>query len=95
MVTLQIQHRVRDFETWKGVFDSDPVGRAAGGVRSHRISRHADDPNSVVIDLELDLVESAESFAERLRALWAEAGPRLGLENPTAQVLETVGTRTY
>jgi hypothetical protein len=95
MATLLISHRVRDFDAWKAAFDSDPVGRAAGGVRSHRVSRQADDPSHVVIELELDTVAAAEAFAERLRALWVEAGPRLGLESPTARVLETVETHSY
>ena len=30
-----------------------------------------------------------------LGALWAEAGARLGLEDPTARVLEEVESRTY
>jgi hypothetical protein len=33
MTTLQIEHGVRDYDAWKQAFDSDPVGREAGGVR--------------------------------------------------------------
>jgi hypothetical protein len=91
--TLQIDHRVRDFDRWKEAFDGDPVGRRAGGVRAYRVSRFADDPNRVLVDLEFESVAEAEAFAERLRRLWVEAGPRLGLESPTARVLETVETR--
>lgn len=95
MPTLQIDHRVGSFDVWKQTFDSDPVGREAGGVRSYRVARLADDPNHVVVDLEFETVTGAEAFADRLRALWAEAGPRLGLESPTARVLETVETHAY
>jgi hypothetical protein len=95
MPTLQIDHRVRSFDAWKQTFDGDPVGRAAGGVRSYRIARLADDPDHVVVDLEFDSAEEAEAFGEKLRALWVEAGPRLGLESPTARVLETVETHSY
>jgi hypothetical protein len=95
MPTLQIDHRCRDFDAWKAVFDSDPVGRTAAGVRSYRISRFADDPNHVVVDLEFDTDAEAEAFGEKLRALWRDAGPRLGLESPTARVLETVEELRY
>jgi hypothetical protein len=95
MPTLQIDHRVRDYDTWKQAFDSDPVGREAGGVRAHRISRLADDPQYVVVELDFESHGEAEAFAEKLRALWAEAGPRLGLESPTARVLEHVERVDY
>jgi hypothetical protein len=95
MHVLRIDHRVRDFDAWKQAFDSDPVGRQAGGVRAYRITRSPDDPNHVVVDLEFESLGEAESFAERLRTLWADAGPRLGLESPTARVLEAVETHTY
>lgn len=42
MITLQIEHEVRDFATWKEAFDSDPLDRSASGVRSFRISRPLD-----------------------------------------------------
>ena len=57
MPTLQIDHRVASFDGWKQAFDSDPVGRGAGGVRSYRVARLAGDPNHfVVVDLEFETV---------------------------------------
>ena len=90
---LLVEHRVRDFASWKRAFDGDPVGREEGGVRGYRVSRLAADPNHVVVELDFDDAERAEAFAQRLRALWASAGPRLGLETPTARVLEVIETR--
>ncbi len=52
MPTLQIEHPVPNFDGWKKVFDSDPVGRPQAGVISYRICRKVDDPNYVIIDLE-------------------------------------------
>ena len=94
MHVLRVDHRVRDFDAWKLVFDSDPVGREAGGVRAYRVARPADDPNHVLVDLDFESAGEAEAFAERLRAIWVDAGPRLGLESPTARVLEVVETRS-
>ena len=88
MPTLQIEHLVRDYDTWKQAFDSDPVGRRQGGVRSYRISRLVEEPLHVLIELDFESVDEAASFAERLRAMWADVGERLGLESPTARIVE-------
>ena len=95
MHVLRIDHVVWDFDVWKQAFDSDPASRQVGGVRQYRILRLADEPNHVLVDLEFDSAGEAEAFADRLRALWIEAGPRLGLESPTARVLETIESHTY
>jgi hypothetical protein len=92
---LQVDHRVRDYETWKAAFDGDPVGREAGGVRRHRIARLADDPNHVLIELEFDTAEEANAFHARLEELWASVGERLGLESPSARVVDVVETIAY
>jgi hypothetical protein len=89
MPTLQIEHTVRDYDAWKQAFDSDPIGRAQGGVRRYRVLREAEDPNHVIIDLEFDSAGEAEVFRGALRDLWGRVGDELGLEGPTARILET------
>lgn len=95
MPVLQIDHRVREYDTWKGAFDGDPVGREAGGVRSHRIARLGSDPNHVLIELEFDSTGEAEAFHQRLLGLWSSAGERLGLESPSARIVDVVESATY
>ena len=90
MPTLQIEHGVRDYETWKQAFDSDPVGREAGGVRSYRILRPIDERAYVLIELDFETGAEAETFRQELRALWGDAGARLGLESPRARIVELV-----
>lgn len=51
MYILRIEHPVSDFDGWKMVFDSDPVGREKSGVRRYRVLRPIDDANYVMIDL--------------------------------------------
>lgn len=94
MHTLQIEHGVRDFDRWKAAFDSDPVGRAAGGVRSYQIARLADDPDHVLIELDFDTAGEAEAFLGKLRGLWGERAESLGLGSPTGRVVEVVETAT-
>jgi hypothetical protein len=87
---LQIEHTVRDFDDWRRSFDSDPIGREEGGVRSFRLLRPIDDPFIVLIELDFDTVAEAETFLGKLRAMWVEAGPRLGFGTPQARIVEIV-----
>jgi len=95
MTILQIQHKSRDFESWKQSFDSDPVGREQGGVRRYRILQAADDPNFVIVDLEFDSAGEAETFGAKLREVWDRVGDKLGLEAPQARVLDEVEVKEY
>ena len=94
MHTLRIEHPVPDFDAWREAFDSDPVGREQGGVRSYRVLRPIDDRKYVMIDLEFDGVSEAEAFLERLRELWARVEGRI-MESPRARIVETVESRSY
>jgi hypothetical protein len=92
MTILQIEHPVRDFDAWKIAFDSDPVGRREGGVRRYRVYRPTDDPNYVVVDLELDGPAEAEAFLARLRELWSRAVAQGLIRDPQARILEVAET---
>jgi len=92
MTILQIEHPVRDFGAWKNAFDGDPVGRQEGGVRRYRIYRPADDPNYVIVDLELDGTAEAEAFLGRLRGLWSRAVAQGLIQDPRARILEVAET---
>jgi hypothetical protein len=87
MHVLRIEHGVRDFDAWKKAFDSDPIGREAGGVRRYRVLRAADDPNHALIDLEFDNAATAEAFLGALRQLWGRVE---GLTAPTGRIAEVV-----
>jgi hypothetical protein len=92
MVTLRIQHAVPTYEAWKRAFDSDPVDRRGGGVRRYRVQRPVSDPKLVMIDLEFDTREQAESFVEKLRRLWSGPGKAVMID-PETWILETVESR--
>jgi len=95
MAILQIEHAVRDYDAWKQAFDSDPLGRAQGGVRRYRILRPTDDPNYVKVDLDFDTVSEAETFGTALRELWDRVGSDLGLERPQARIVEVAESEGY
>ncbi len=77
---IVLQHPVADFDAWKQAFDGDPVGRAQGGVTRHAIYRPADDPRSVVVNLEFGTRQQAEAFLPALQALWQRVGDRIGFD---------------
>jgi hypothetical protein len=93
---VQIEHPVRDFDTWKAAFDRDPVGREAAGVRRYRIYRPVGDPNYIAVDLELDTRAEAEALKLVLEQLWLspQAAPALG-GTPRARIVDLVDGRTY
>ena len=93
---LQIEHPVRDFETWKAVFDRAEDRRQAGGVRKYQVYRAVDDPNYIAVNLEFDGRAEAEAFKLGLEELWRspQAGPLLG-GTPRARIVDIVETKLY
>src|SRR5215467_539193 len=103
MHTLQLEHPIVDFETWKAAFERDPVGRRQSGVRSYRVFRPVDDPNYVIVDLDFDGPLQAEAFLESLRKVWSrvELSPGLARDGgaprsiPRTRIVEEVERQAY
>ncbi len=70
MYVLNYWHTVSDYSEWKRIFDSDPLGREASGVRRYSIERPLDDEHTVIGELEFDSLGEAETFAGRLQEAW-------------------------
>jgi hypothetical protein len=94
MAVVRIEHRVYDYERWKEAFDSDPAGRQRSGVRAYRILRGADDPNDVLIDLELDTIDEARALVDSLRSIWGRVQGSL-IDEPSVRIVESVETVRY
>jgi hypothetical protein len=62
MVTLHIRHAITDFDTWASAFGRFADARRDAGVLGQRVRRPVDNPAYVVIDLDFDTAEAAESF---------------------------------
>ena len=69
-------HPVKDFDTWKSLFDQYEPIRKEAGERSAVVLRDADDPNMVTIINTWDTIETAQAFfnREELKAAMGEAG---------------------
>lgn len=94
MIHLHIEHAVSNFDVWKNAFDSDPAGRQKSGVRCYRVLRSVDDPKFVIIDLEFDRLDQAESLLAAMQQVWSRVGGTL-IEAPQWQITELVETKKY
>lgn len=94
MATLHIENTVRDFDSWKTVFDKFEHFRQDHGVRAYRLTRDVAEPNQVTVDLDFDTLPEARSFLEALRKVWATPQSRAQLiDNRTPKLLEVVVER--
>jgi hypothetical protein len=60
---ILVQHRVRDFASWKPVFEEQGgLVRIRHRATGHRLYRSLDDPNEVVVSVEFPSEERARSF---------------------------------
>jgi hypothetical protein len=94
-IILRTEYTVTDFDSWKKLFDSDPIGRQKSGVRRYCILRPTDDPNYVMIDAEFDGLKQAEDYRSSLRNLYDSAGAQRIVQNPKHKILEQTETREY
>jgi hypothetical protein len=94
MYMLNIWHTVTDYDEWKQVFDSDPLGREASGVRRYIVEQPIDDRTMVVGHLEFDSLGEAETFAGRLQETWSGIGSRI-VSNTGYTITEVREQREY
>jgi quinol monooxygenase YgiN len=76
MAYLLVRHTAEDYSKWRPVFDDHEGMRKAGGSKSARVFRNADNPNEIVLLMEWDDVENARRFAssDDLRQAMERAG---------------------
>ena len=65
MAWMLMNFELNDYDEWKALFDSDPVGRKAV-ARGHRILRAADNPNEIFLGVEYPSVDDAKAFRQKL-----------------------------
>lgn len=94
MVTVRIEHAVPNFDVWKQVFDSDPVGRETIGVRRYEVLRATDDSNVVMVDLDFDSQGAADTFLAAMQGIWRQAEGTI-VHGVRARVVESVETKAF
>lgn len=94
MLSVQIEHPVRDYNGWKAAFDRDPARREASGVRRYRVCRPVDDPQYVIVELDFDAREQAERFVATMRGIWQQVEGSL-VTGPRVRIVECVEAHEY
>jgi heme-degrading monooxygenase HmoA len=58
-----VQHKVRDYDTWKSAFDEHGDVRRRHGATGHELYQGLDDPNEVTVVNHFPSRQQAEAFA--------------------------------
>ena len=93
MPIIRIQHVVPDFDRWKRAFESDPMDRKQSGVTQYHLYRSVNEPNLVMVDLELDTLAQCQALLTRLEQLWAGPGGAV-MQNAHAVIVDAVESQS-
>jgi uncharacterized protein (DUF1330 family) len=76
MPYILVRHKVEDYTKWKPVFDEHGAARKTIGSKGGYLFRNIDDPNEVVMYMEVDDLEKARQFvqSEDLRQAMERSG---------------------
>jgi len=90
MFTLNIEHPISDFDTWRRAFDGFADMRSRSGVLSHTVRQPVDNPAYVLIDLDFDTASQAAHLLEFLRTrVWTNTANSPALAGaPITRILE-------
>lgn len=83
-----VEHRVGDFEVFRGVFLRDAARRERLGCGGGRVYRVADDPGSVIVLLHWESLEAARDFAGSLELEQAMEWSASHISTPRVTVLD-------
>jgi quinol monooxygenase YgiN len=94
VVTLVVHHFVRDFDTWKPVFDEHEGVRRGHGAIEHRVYQDPGNPNRVVVHCDFESADAARGFGADPSL--ADAMARGGVEGePTPGLAERTERKQY
>jgi hypothetical protein len=94
MAILRIEHKVPNFDGWKQAFENDPIGRRKSGVKRYRVYRPTDDASYVIIDLEFDTLNDAQTTLAALYKLWNKVDGTV-IVAPQTRLLDLVEFTEY
>jgi hypothetical protein len=63
MALMVIHHKVRDYAVWRPAYDAHESNRVGAGITNGRVYRKAEDPNDLVILLDVADVAKARVWA--------------------------------
>ncbi len=76
MPFVLVRHKLESYDKWKPIFDEHGSARKAMGSKGGYLFRNADDPNEVIVVLEVADLGRAREFiqSQDLRATMQRAG---------------------
>jgi len=89
MITLRIEHKIANYDGWKRAFDSDPINRKESGVKRYRVYRPADDDLFIIIELDFDNLEQAQSTQAALNRMFGNIDGKI-IFGPQTKILNVV-----
>lgn len=82
MAHINMRFTVADYQTWRGIFDSNEgLRRAAGWTGAGQVYRDVTDPNTITLLMEWDNADNARKFmddpamGERMKASGVVGAP--------------------
>jgi hypothetical protein len=84
--------QVADYDAWKQMFDSDPLGRKQAAT-GHRIFRSVENPNHIFVSIGFATEADAKAFRDRLLGSDEVMSRMTPVQPPT--VVDTVDEATY
>lgn len=70
MITVHVETKINDYDTWRDAFDRYDRARRDHNVLAYRISRPDDDPGVVLVDLDFGDRADATAFIQVLEKVW-------------------------
>ena len=76
MITVIMQHEVKDFSQWKVKFDADEANRSKAGIKQSGVYTSVKNPNDVTMIFEVSGVDVLNTYTSdpRLQEEMANAG---------------------
>lgn len=76
MATMFVKHTVKDYASWKRVYDDIASVRKEMGVTGASVHRSAEDPNTLIVTHQFKDLNAAKAFAnsDELKSAMANAG---------------------
>jgi hypothetical protein len=62
MVRMFVRHSVRDYDSWRRVYDAFAPQQEAHGVRAESMFQSVEDPNDVTVTNDFDDLDAARAF---------------------------------
>jgi len=89
-----VRHKVADYNKWKPAFDEHGAARKANGICGHQLWRNIDDPNEILILVEVDDLEKVRQFVQSDDL--QEAMQRSGVaDRPDMYILDEIERKSY